>query len=298
MRLFSLMLAVACLSVQPARAQQDADFQLLRDWMAVGGEARTVAAKDTLLVESGTIQTDAIHANFVLRFDYRLPQAESGGLLYVRARFDDGRVRAYGIALDGSIDRGQLIAEGQLLHEGRAAGPSGTIPPAQWVACEVRAEGRRLTITFDGVVVSQADRLEAADGHLAFKATRRGGVELRGMRVAALAAPPPEPEPDPFPTGLLKADSPGVKPPKATHRERPIYPRSAFDDRVAGVVGLEIVIDAEGRLTHARVKSAPHPDLGVAAIECARKWRFKPATKDGKPIAVMATMDVDFKIKK
>lgn len=300
MRLASLILAVACLWPRLAHAQQDADFQLLRDWMPVGGDAKTVAAQDTVLVESGTIQTDAVHGHFVLRFDYRLPQAESAGLLYVRARFDDGRVRGYGVALDGSVDRGQLSAEGQLLHEGRATRPSGVIPPARWVMCEVRAEGRRLTVTFDGVVVSQADRLEGLDGHLAFKGVRQGGVELRGMRVARLAAPAaePDPEPDPFPTGLLRTGAPGVKPPKVTHQERPVYPRSAFDDRVSGVVSLEVVIDADGRPTHVRVKSTPHPDLGVAAIQCAARWRFKPATKDGKPIPVIATMDIEFKLQR
>jgi TonB family protein len=298
--LFCPVLALACLWPGPSADRQDEDFQLLRDWMAVGDGARTEAAKDTLLLESGTIETRAVYANFVFRFEYRLPQAESAGLLYVRARFDDGRVRGYGVALDGSFARGQLSAEGQLLHEGRAAGPSGTIPPSQWVACEVRAEGRRLTVTFDGLVVSQADRLEGVDGHLAFKAVRRGGVELRGMRIATLAASPPqpEPEPDPFPTDLLKADSPGVKRPKATYRALPAYPLSALEARVGGKVGLEIVVDATGRLTHARVTSAPHPDLGAAAIECAKKWRFKPATKDGMPIAVVATMDIEFKLKK
>lgn len=295
------VLALACLWPGPSAARQDEDFQLLRDWVAVGGGARTEAAKDTLLLESGAIETRAVYANFVFRFEYRLPQAESAGLLYVRARFGDGRgVRGYGIALDGSLDRGQLSAEAQLLHEVRVPASKSPVPPSQWVTCEVRAEGRRLTVTFDGVVVSEADRLEGVDGHLAFKAVRRGGVELRGMRIATLAAarPEPEPEPDPFPTDLLKADSPGVKRPKATYRELPAYPLSALEARVGGKVGLEIVVDATGRLTHVRVTSAPHPDLGAAAIECAKKWRFKPATKDGLPIAVVATMDIEFKLKK
>lgn len=298
---WTLALAIACLWPRPASAQQDADFQLLRDWTAVGGEARTVAAKDTLLLESGTIEAREVYANFVLRFEYRLPQADSAGLLYVRARFGDGRdVRGYGIALDGSLDRGQLSAEAQLLHEVRVPPSKSPVPPSQWVACEVRVAGRRLTVKFDGVVVSEAERLEGVDGRLAFRATRRGGVELRGMRIATLAAPPPEtePEPEPFPTDLLKADSPGVKRPKATYRAQPAYPLSALEARVGGKVGLEIVIDATGQLTHARVTSAPHPDLGVAAIACARKWRFKPATKDGRPIPVVATMDVEFKLKK
>jgi TonB family protein len=300
MRWLSCLVVAVALVPEPARAQEDADFQLLRDWEAVSGAARTEATKDTLLLESGTIQTRAVYAHFVLRFEYRLPRAESGGMLYVRSRFEDAGVRGYGVALDGSAGRGQLSAEAQLLHEVRVPAPSTVIPPSQWVACEVRAVGSRLTVTLDGVVVGQAYRLDAVDGRVAFRATGRGGVELRGMRVAALPAPPPEPEPepDPFPTGLLSADSPGVKPPKAWHRARPVYPSSAFEARIAGIVELEIVIDEDGRPTHFRVKSAPHPDLGVAAIECARMWRFSPATKDKTPIAVVATMDVEFKLKK
>ena len=38
MRLSAIILAVACFWPRPTHAQQDADFQLLRDWMAVGGE--------------------------------------------------------------------------------------------------------------------------------------------------------------------------------------------------------------------------------------------------------------------
>jgi protein TonB len=61
-------------------------------------------------------------------------------------------------------------------------------------------------------------------------------------------------------------------------------------------VNLEIALDAEGRMTHARVLKTPHPDFLMNAVACARKWRFRPATKDGAPIAVTATMDVEFKL--
>jgi protein TonB len=115
-------------------------------------------------------------------------------------------------------------------------------------------------------------------------------VVLRGgLRLAPLS------QQDTFPTGLPSADAKGITAPKVAHSEQPDYPRSAFDAGVSGIVELEIAIDAEGRLTHARIKKTPHRDLGVAALDCARRWRFKPATKEGVPIAVVATMNVAFK---
>ena len=65
-------------------------------------------------------------------------------------------------------------------------------------------------------------------------------------------------------------------------------------ERISGVVQLEVVIGTDGRIIHTRVKVAPHRDLGVAAVECVRRWRFTPGTKDGVPVPVVATIDVSF----
>jgi TonB family protein len=38
------------------------------------------------------------------------------------------------------------------------------------------------------------------------------------------------------------------------------------------------------------------PDLDAAAISALKKWRFKPATLDGKPIASKRRIVVEFRI--
>ena len=36
--------------------------------------------------------------------------------------------------------------------------------------------------------------------------------------------------------------------------------------------------------------------LDLSAIEAVGKWRFKPATQDGKAVAFQATIEVSFKL--
>jgi TonB family protein len=98
--------------------------------------------------------------------------------------------------------------------------------------------------------------------------------------------------------GLPAADAPGITKPQATHSEQPTYPQSAMRERAEGTVRLEFVIEADGRLGDLRVVVTPHPDLAAAAIACARAWRFTPALKGGTPVAVVATMDLEFKLGK
>jgi len=36
--------------------------------------------------------------------------------------------------------------------------------------------------------------------------------------------------------------------------------------------------------------------FGKAAVEAVKKWRFRPGTKNGKPVAVIFTVEVDFRL--
>ena len=64
--------------------------------------------------------------------------------------------------------------------------------------------------------------------------------------------------------------------------------------RVGGIAKLEFVIEADGSVGAVRVIDVPHPDLALAAVACVREWQFTPATRDGVPVAVVATMEVAF----
>ena len=85
------------------------------------------------------------------------------------------------------------------------------------------------------------------------------------------------------------------QPPRPIKITRPQYPQEAFVKKIEGIVELEIIIDANGRVARARVvKSIPL--LDAAAIQTVQQWVFSPAIKDGRPVATIASAPVQFRI--
>jgi protein TonB len=85
------------------------------------------------------------------------------------------------------------------------------------------------------------------------------------------------------------------QPPRLLQRVQPVYPQDAFARRIQGVVRLQILIDARGRVARATVV-ASIPDLDEAAKAAVRQWVFSPAVKDGRPVATLALAPVHFQI--
>jgi periplasmic protein TonB len=56
------------------------------------------------------------------------------------------------------------------------------------------------------------------------------------------------------------------------------------------------VIDPNGKASKVRVLRALGRGLDEQAVENVFRWRFKPAMKDGKPVAVEAQITVNFKL--
>jgi protein TonB len=103
-------------------------------------------------------------------------------------------------------------------------------------------------------------------------------------------APPPV-------TGPLDEWTPDlILPVPLPDRPKPEYPSIAIQARIEGRVILRAVIDEEGRVTSIRLLQAPEPDLGFsrAAIDAVSRWRYRPGTHAGRPVAVRLTVAVDF----
>ena len=84
-----------------------------------------------------------------------------------------------------------------------------------------------------------------------------------------------------------------VKPPKLVRRVEPQYPDEARRARVAGKVVLRIVVDEKGNVEDGEfLRSNPLFDL--AALEAVKKWKYKPATLYGRPVAVFITVVLEF----
>lgn len=75
----------------------------------------------------------------------------------------------------------------------------------------------------------------------------------------------------------------------------PSFPRSAFEQRQTGVVTLRVEVDAQGRPTEVKVISATNPGVfDAVSIAAARSWTYRPALKNGKPVAAAVKIPITF----
>jgi protein TonB len=80
--------------------------------------------------------------------------------------------------------------------------------------------------------------------------------------------------------------------------QRPIaYPAGATSRGEQGTVMLRLQVDAAGRVAAAEiVTSSGYRSLDQAAQEAAQGWRFRPATRDGQPVASVVRAPVTFRL--
>ena len=112
---------------------------------------------------------------------------------------------------------------------------------------------------------------------------------------AALKPPPPPPapptpvEPPPPPTPaqplIYSVENEDVTPPGDIERRLP--PWDASNPVLAATARrgiLEVIIDERGRVESAILRQPVAPAYDQKLLDAAKKWRFTPATKDGKPV--------------
>lgn len=58
------------------------------------------------------------------------------------------------------------------------------------------------------------------------------------------------------------------------------------------VVQLEFVVDETGVPVDLAVKSAPDDRLAATVLDAVKKWRFKPAERDGAPVEAKVSLPV------
>lgn len=81
--------------------------------------------------------------------------------------------------------------------------------------------------------------------------------------------------------------------PVAIYKALPVFPAAARTANVDGRVVVEITIDIRGDVIAARAISGPSL-LRTAAEEAARKWKFRPATRNGAPMQTSQTIVFNF----
>jgi periplasmic protein TonB len=95
--------------------------------------------------------------------------------------------------------------------------------------------------------------------------------------------------------GVYRAGN-GVTKPELLKKVEPEYSEEARKAKFQGVVVLYIVVDPSGNAVNPRVMKSLGLGLDEKAMEAVRQWKFKPGYKDGKPVAVAATVEVNFRL--
>jgi len=86
----------------------------------------------------------------------------------------------------------------------------------------------------------------------------------------------------------------GVSAPKAIYAPDPEYSEEARKVKHMGTVVLWLVVGPDGKPRDIRVLRTLGLGLDEKAIEAVRTWRFEPAMKDGRPVAVQINVEVNF----
>lgn len=89
----------------------------------------------------------------------------------------------------------------------------------------------------------------------------------------------------------------GLTPPSVLAKVLPEYSDDARKARIQGTVELIVIVNANGTSTLESVNRSIGFGLDQKAIEALKKWKFQPATKDGKPVAMRVAITVNFSLR-
>jgi TonB family protein len=96
-------------------------------------------------------------------------------------------------------------------------------------------------------------------------------------------------------SGLYRVGG-GVSPPKLIYQVDPQFSDQARMAKYQGICVVEVIVDMKGIPRNARVIRHLGMGLDEKAIEAVKQYRFKPAMLHGKPVPVIADIEVDFHI--
>ena len=150
-------------------------------------------------------------------------------------------------------------------------------------AAEANSAEEALAMEFYTQFLKAQDRaVEAGPIEARAKGIRKARVQGMGSRGLAI-------------TSAYKVGG-GVKAPSLLYKVEPEYSEEARAAKYSGTVRLKVVVDVDGKAKDIDVVNALGLGLDEQAVLAIQRWTFKPGEKDGAPVAVMATIEVNFKL--
>ena len=181
---------------------------------------------------------------------------------------------------------------------------------------EYTSDGRHYRITSggaDGIVQARGSSFDPAPSEVLLEEDATGDVVYQDGRFLVVPRGMAPAKPHPFRgqsvSGKMRApveaprEVPGfervggdVRAATPVQRVEPVYPADARAARIAGIVIMEVLIDARGNVVDATVLKPLPYGLDQAALDAVRQWKFAPGTKNGVAVPVAMNMTINFKL--
>jgi TonB family protein len=111
---------------------------------------------------------------------------------------------------------------------------------------------------------------------------------------APAAALPPSEQALPYP--FRRDHGSNMTPPRVVYQPEPEFSEAARALKVSGNSMIRVVVDPDGNPTRIAVVRPIGLGLDEKALEAVQAYRFRPATRDGQPVAVEINIEVNFQI--
>ncbi len=88
----------------------------------------------------------------------------------------------------------------------------------------------------------------------------------------------------------------GVEKPSLISKVEPVYTDEARAAHYQGTVVLSIEIHPDGKAHNLRIVRGLGLGLNEQAMDAVSRWQFRPGLKDGQPVTVGATIEVNWRL--
>lgn len=235
----------------------------------------------------GRLRVAQVLSDFAMTCEFRILDEDASGelLLHGWAR---GHIR---LRLPGGL---RTLPKDLVEARGMTVGVQslGAVAPSAlnvWHRLDLRVAGREMTVSINGAEAGRYE-IEPFAGYVSF-ATRKGSVQLRSIQPRPVSAGAV------IPASVPRMSEPGLISPRVVREVKPDYKVQAMENKVEGIVDLEAIVEPDGRVGPVRVIRTLEPGLDQQAIDAVRQWRFTPGMRDGKPVPVLVSIELTFKIK-
>jgi TonB family protein len=103
-----------------------------------------------------------------------------------------------------------------------------------------------------------------------------------------------------YPEEFWKEPEPGQKvtPIKLLKTVPPKYPLVYRIVATEGEIWVAFIVDPKGKVTEVKPLTEFESQFVDAAVNAVKKWKFEPATRDGKPVGTLVTVPLQFRLEK